>query len=74
MGIDQTIAAGQVYREATPPHRSWQVMRVVQSWLDVPHATIRRVDDPNTTKLISCPTLSDPRRYRIIAARQAVEA
>jgi len=74
MRFGQTIAAGQVYREAVPPHRSWVVMRVVKGGLDVPHAAIRRVNDPHITKLISCPTLLDPRRYRVVDTREAKHA
>ena len=74
MAFEQTIAPGQVYREAYPPHFSWQGVRVVQRRLDVPHATLRRMDDPSTTKLISCRTLSDPRRYRVVNTRKVEDA
>jgi hypothetical protein len=68
---DRSISPGQRYRESNPPHLSWEVVRVVQSGLDVPHATIRRMDDPSTTKFISCRALSDQRRYRVVDSRQS---
>jgi hypothetical protein len=71
---DRSISPGQRYREADPPHLSWEVMRVVQNGLDVPHATIRRMDDPSTTKFISCRALGDPRRYRSVDTRQLESA
>jgi hypothetical protein len=68
------ISPGQLYRESGPPHLSWEVIRVVQSGLDVPHATIRRMDDPSTTKFISCRALNDSRRYRAVDTRQVEPA
>jgi hypothetical protein len=74
MMSDRSISSGQRYRESDPPHLSWEVIRVVQDGLDVPHATIRRMDDPSTTKFISCRTLIDPRRYRPVDSRQVEPA
>ena len=74
MITDRSISPGQRYKESDPPHLSWEVLRVVQSGLDVPHATIRRMDDPSTTKFISCHALGDTRRYRVVDTRQVEPA
>jgi hypothetical protein len=74
MNSDRSISPGQRFRQSEPPHLSWVVIRVVQGGLDVPHATIRRTDDPSTTKFISCRALTDQRRYRAVDTRQVEPA
>jgi len=43
---------------------SWEVEAVLHDGYSVPHARLRALYDPDITRIIACPVLLNPARFR----------
>ena len=60
------VRKGQRYCNADAAFIVWVVADLLEDGAGVPHARLRRVNDPNTTKTLSVSALRDARLYRFI--------
>jgi hypothetical protein len=60
------VRKGQRYCNADAAFIVWEVADLLSDAAGVPHARLRRVNDPNTTKTLSVSALRDTRLYRFI--------
>jgi len=61
------VNIGDRYRDCTAVWTQWQVARIYQDLLGVPHAVVTSVSDTMERRTIACPTLLDRRRFKLTA-------
>jgi hypothetical protein len=69
----EAIKVGQRFRETSFPHRTWEVVRVLEPIPGLPHARLRLLEDAASAKLISCLALRNGVHFEKIAS-QALDA
>ena len=66
------VSVGQRLEEREPPHRLWEIVRIVRPEHGFPHARLRLTDDHATTVMLSCAALESGQAYRPAEGRQVV--
>jgi hypothetical protein len=61
------VRKGQRYCNADAAFIVWMVDDLLTDSAGVPHARLRRANDPSTQKTVSTAALKDPRLYRFIS-------
>ncbi len=57
---------GEKTRSGDMQVTKWEVTSIGEGLDPIPHAKVRRLDDPLEIKIVSVPTLADPSFYRLI--------
>ena len=58
------VSVGQRLEEREPPHRLWEIVRIVRPEHGFPHASLRLSADHHTTMMLSCAALESGETYR----------
>lgn len=66
------VDIGQCYRDCTATWVQWQVERVYQDFLGLPHAIVSSLTDDMERRTIACPTLLDRRRFELMSEEPEV--
>ena len=66
------VNIGQCYRDCTATWIQWQVERVYQDFLGLPHAVVSSLTDDMEQRTIACPTLLDRRRFELVSGESDV--
>jgi len=61
------VNIGDRYQDCTAVWTQWEVARIYQDLLGVPHAVVTNVSDAMERRTIACPTLLDRRRFKLTA-------
>ena len=67
----ETIKVGQHFRETSFPHRTWEVVRVLEPIPGLPHARLRLLEDAASAKLISCLALRAGSNFEKVESQAA---
>jgi hypothetical protein len=57
------VSVGTILREREPPHRLWEIVRIIDPQHGFRHARLRLVADHDTTMILSCNALEDDEIY-----------
>ena len=71
------VRRGQYYAQPSrlrPRPLVWTVCAIFRDSLEIPHARLESLDEPNTFKTVSCAALSNRRQYELLAEPQTEPA
>ena len=57
------VSVGQWLEEREPPHRLWEIVRIIIPQHGFRHARLRLAADHRTTMILSCEALENDERY-----------
>ncbi len=57
------VSVGQRLEEREPPHRLWEIVRIIIPHHGFRHARLRRAADHRTTLILSCEALENDEHY-----------
>ncbi len=59
------VSVGQRLEEREPPHRLWEIVRIIYPQHGYRHARLRLVSDHRTTMILSCDALENDDGYQL---------
>ncbi len=57
------VSVGQILEEREPPHRLWEIVRIIDPQHGFSHARLRLVADHRTTMILSCDAIENDESY-----------
>ncbi len=57
------VSVGQTLEEREPPHRQWEIVRIIDPRHGFRHASLRLAADHRKTMVLSCKSLENDERY-----------
>ncbi len=57
------VSVGQRLEEREPPHRRWEIVRIINPQHGFRHARLRLMADHRTTLILSCEALENDAHY-----------
>ena len=57
------VSVGQRLKEREPPHRLWEIVRIIDPQHGFRHARLRLVADHRTTLILSCSAIENDELY-----------
>ena len=57
------VSVGQRLEEREPPHRLWEIVRIISPQHGFRHARLRLAADHRTTMILSCEALENDEHY-----------
>ncbi len=58
------VSVGLRLQEREPPHRLWEIVRIIDPQHGFRHARLRLADDHRTTLMLSCDALENGETYQ----------
>ena len=57
------VSVGQRLKEREPPHRLWEIVRIIEPQHGFRHARLRLAADHRTTLILSCAAIENDEQY-----------